>query len=398
MISSTEATRLILDHSFSPATERLPFRESLGRILAEDICADRDFPPFDRVTKDGIALNTEGFDFKKGLCEIETIIGAGEEQYRLQDSSKVVEIMTGAPLPLGTDAVVMYEHLEKNKSGIHLRTRVNSGQNVHPKGQDAKMGQRLIEKGRPIRAAEIGLFASTGHTEVNVYQWPKITLVATGNELVLPHQTPALHQVRISNVYTLQAALLEMGIPASIELIQDDKALLFKRLQTLLDQNDLLICSGGVSKGRFDFLPEIFPQLGILKVFHRVAQRPGKPLWFGSDNTKQKLVFALPGNPASTYSNFLLYVLPWLRKSMGLPPLNKTVDAGEEFQNNLPLTRHVRVQLSENKGTQIARLVQNNGSGDLVSLTDSDGLVTLQPNQIASKGSTLPFCPFKPQL
>lgn len=398
MISSAEATRLILEHTFSSRTEELPFGESLGRILAEDICADRDFPPFDRVTKDGIALNTDGFDFDKGLCRIEAVVGAGEEQYSLRDASMVVEIMTGAPLPKGTDAVVMYEQLEKNKNGIHLRSSVKRKQNIHPQGQDAKKGQPLLKKGRPIRAAEIGLLASTGHTTVKVYSWPRIVLIATGNELVLPHQTPDVHQIRVSNVYTLQAALKEIGVPAAVEILQDDKTILSERLQTLLKTNDVLICSGGVSKGRFDFLPDIFPQLGIQKVFHRVAQRPGKPLWFGFDKSKQKFVFALPGNPASTYSNFLLYVLPWLRKSFQLPTLERTVIAGEEIQNSLDLTRHIRVQLSEERNTTVAHLVKNNGSGDLVSLTEAQGLVSLLPGQTVPQGSPVPFCPFKPQL
>ena len=398
MINSEEALKLILTHTLPPEMERIPFGDSLGRILAEDICADRDFPPFDRVTKDGIALNSKEFDFEKGLCEIEAVVGAGEEQYHLQDSKKVVEIMTGAPLPMQTDAVIMYEQLEKNKTGIHLRTDVKSGQNIHAQGQDAKKGQVLLKKGRPIRAAELGLLASTGHTKVGVLKWPKIALVATGNELVLPDQIPALHQIRVSNVYTLKAALHDLGIPSQIEILQDDQKVLSERLQSLLSQNDVLICSGGVSKGRYDFLPEIFPQLGIEKIFHRVAQRPGKPLWFGADGSKQKLVFALPGNPVSTYTCFMLYVLPWIKKSLGLPACNNSICAGEDFQNKLDLTRHIRVHLVEEEGVQKAVEVQNNGSGDLVSLAHSAGLISLKPGQMVPSGSIIPYYPFKPEL
>jgi molybdopterin molybdotransferase len=398
MISAEKAHQLIEQHAILLPVEKIPFDQSLGRISAEPILADRDLPPFNRVTMDGIALNTAHFDFSNLQGKIEALRAAGEPQYTLQDPSKVVEIMTGSPLPINTDAVVMYEQLTKVGDTIQLKQQVKPNQNIHPQGKDAKKGQVLLDEGRVIGPAELGLLAAVGKTQLEVVRWPKIALLATGNELVAPHERPGAQQIRVSNVYSLQAALKQLGIPSTVHQLQDDAEQLKKNLKQLLESHDVLISSGGVSKGRFDFLPGILPELGIQKVFHRVAQKPGKPLWFGANAQGSKVVFALPGNPASTFANFLLYVVPWLRTSLGLKAQNKLMTLGEPLDNPTDLTRYLRVYLKTTNGRELAFLRQDNGSGDLVSLAQADGLISLSPGQSAGAGEFVPYCAIRPLL
>lgn len=398
MISTEKAHQLVQKHLLRLGTERVRFDQALGRVSAEPIRADRDLPPFDRVTMDGIALNTTHFDFNTQEGEIEALRGAGEVQYTLNDPKKVVEIMTGSPLPRNTDAVVMYEQIEKEGRAVRLQEEVKPFQNIHPQGKDAQKGQVLLEKGRVIGAAELGLLAAVGQTELEVIRWPRIALLATGNELVAPHALPEPQQIRVSNIYSLQAALKQLGIPSSVHHLQDDAEQLQKSLKRLIETHDLILSSGGVSKGRFDFLPDILPGLGVKNVFHRVAQKPGKPLWFGANTKENKVVFALPGNPASTFANFLLYVVPWLRSSLGLGAINSEVSLGEPLENTKELTRYLRVYLKTLNGTKQAFLRQDNGSGDLVSLALADGLITLSPGQKAGAGERLPYIALNLQL
>lgn len=398
MITPAEAHRLIFEHLFKPKKETLSFDKTRGRISAEPILADRDLPPFNRVTKDGVALNTASFDLINKAGEIETLRAAGDPEYQLINPEKAVEIMTGSPLPLGTNAVVMYEEVNREGERILLQEEVKPGQNIHPQGQDAKKGDVLLKAGARMGPAEIGLLASVGKTELQVYSMPKVAVVATGNELVLPHQNPAPHQIRMSNVYSLQAGLEELGIPCSVQIIRDDKELLRQDLAALLEQNDVLLCSGGVSKGRYDYLPEVLPELGIQKVFHRVLQKPGKPLWFGADKSQSKVVFALPGNPASTFSNFTLYVLPWLRKSLGLEGKAETVRMKEGFRNPSDLWRHIQVKLTSEQGQPKAELFTGNGSGDLVSLAQADGLISIPPKSTVEADESVPYQSFQLNL
>lgn len=398
MISTEKAHQLVQKHLLRLGTEKVRFDQALGRVSAEPIRADRDLPPFDRVTMDGIALNTTHFDFNTQEGEIEALRGAGEAQYTLNDPKKVVEIMTGSPLPRNTDAVVMYEQIEKEGRAVRLQEEVKPFQNIHPQGKDAQKGQVLLEKGRVIGAAELGLLAAVGQTELEVIRWPRIALLATGNELVAPHALPEPQQIRVSNIYSLQAALKQLGIPSSVHHLQDDAEQLKKSLKRLIETHDLILSSGGVSKGRFDFLPDILPGLGVKNVFHRVAQKPGKPLWFGANTKENKVVFALPGNPASTFANFLLYVVPWLRSSLGLGAINSEVSLGEPLENTKELTRYLRVYLKTLNGTKQAFLRQDNGSGDLVSLALADGLITLSPGQKAGAGERLPYSALNLQL
>ena len=232
-----------------------------------------------------------------------------------------------------------------------------------------------------------------GKTEIVVKKLPKICLISTGNELVAVNDIPKPHQIRQSNSHTLKAALLEENILADIIHIIDDKNTIKIALQNAIKQYDVLLLSGGVSKGKYDYLPEVFEEIGVEKVFHKVKQRPGKPFWFGSHKVSETTIFAFPGNPASTFANFHVYFKSWLNKSLGLSTTEINVILNEAFENTTDLTRFIRAKATIDSGRLIVSLIQGNGSGDLTSLSKANGFVLFEPNSINKVGAVVPFIP-----
>ena len=393
MIPFKEAMDLVLGCTTSFGEEKVSFNNAVGRILAEPIFADRDFPPFNRSTKDGIAINYAAIE--KGISEflIEGVSPAGGLQNNLVNTDACIEIMTGAVVPKNGDTVIMYEHIKIENNTAKLLKPVKKGQNVHQKGSDEPKGAVVLNAGLKIGAAEIGVLASVGKTEIVVKKLPKICLISTGNELVAVNDIPKPHQIRQSNSHTLKAALLEEHILADIIHITDDKNTIKIALQNALKQYDVLLLSGGVSKGKYDYLPEVFEEIGVEKVFHKVKQRPGKPFWFGSHKASETTIFAFPGNPASTFANFHVYFKAWLNKSLGLSTTEINVILNEAFENTTDLTRFIRAKATIDSGRLIVSLIQGNGSGDLTSLSKANGFVLFEPNSINKVGAVVPFIP-----
>ena len=316
MITVQEALSIILNHSQNFGIEEIPFLESVGRVLKEDIVADRDFPPFDRVSMDGIAINYRYFEQGVRNFTIEGIQAAGAVQKIMRSSENCMEVMTGAVLPKNTDTVIRYEDVEiVNGVATILEEHITLGKNIHSQGKDQHQGDLLIKQNKIISAAEIGVIASVGKSLVKVGVIPKVMIVSTGDELVEVHRVPSPHQIRRSNVFSLVSILEKFNIRAETSHITDQKDLLKEKVGNYLNEYDVLLFSGAVSKGKYDYLPEVLEELGVSKLFHRVAQRPGKPFWFGVKG--QKSVFAFPGNPISTYVNCLVYFYPWIANSIG---------------------------------------------------------------------------------
>ncbi len=263
-----------------------------------------------------------------------------------------------------------------------------------PKVAMKKAGAVLLERGTKITSAVIGVLASVGRAEVSVKKLPKICVISTGNELIEVADTPLPHQIRKSNSLSLYAALEKAKIVPTLFHWADDRQLIEKGLQEALAEYDVLMLSGGVSKGKFDFIPDALEVLGVQKVFHRVAQRPGKPFWFGIQEAQKKVVFSFPGNPVSTFANYHIYFLPWLAKSLGIGVDERTVIVDEPVQPHPHLTLFLQVQTEWQKGRLHAKLVQGNGSGDLVSLAKAHGfiLVSAGASEI-SKGTSSRFIP-----
>ena len=385
MITFDEAYKNVLQHTLDLGVETVELLRSNGRVLAEDVLADRDFPPFDRATKDGIAINYAAIARGVAGFRIEAIVSAGMPQQKLNDTNNCIEIMTGAVIPENADTVIMYEHLDIKDGVATLRNQVTNGQDIHRKGSDVISGTVLLDKNLRIGAAEIGVLAAVGKSEVMVKRLPKVCVISTGNELVEVSERPLPHQIRKSNTISLFAALQKQHIEAEQIHLQDDKESIHKELTHILKTYDVVMLSGGVSKGKFDFIPEVMESLKVKKIFHRVAQRPGKPFWFGTQEAQKTVVFSFPGNPVSTFANYHIYFLPWLRKTLSLQHNEIQVLLEESIEVKSPLTRFMQVKLENNKGVLWAIKVRENGSGDLTSLAHSDGFICLRPCETAYK-------------
>lgn len=382
-------------------TEYVPLEAATGRTLREMVLADRPFPPFDRVTMDGIAIYYDSYDRGQRIFGLEDVQAAGMPRMQLANLADCMEVMTGAVLPDLTDTVIPYEHLEITEhEGFKRFTIVKDavkGQNIHPKGADAPAGKILLQPGVRVGAAEIGVLATVGKSEVLVSKHPRTVILSTGNELVPVDAVPADHQLRMSNLHSLHASLLQTGISAEKIHLQDDQQHLEQYIRSILPQTDLLICSGAVSAGKFDHLPAALKACGMKEIFHKVAQRPGKPLLFGAF-PEGPVVFALPGNPVSGFMCFYRYVLPWLKACMQEQPGKQLFAALEEdVVLDKPMDYFLPVRLMPMPdGKHAAKPVPYNGSGDLASLLTADAFMELPAaQQEFGKGSLFPVWPFR---
>lgn len=395
MISVQEATSIILSHLWTSKAESIDVNRSAGRILAEPIFADRDFPPFNRASMDGIAIHFKSFQNGRRQFTIESTQAAGTPQLILKNPENCMEVMTGAIVPEGTDTVIRYEDIEiKNNIAKIIISDIAAGQNVHPQNQDAKKGQLLLSPGLKISPSEVALLASVGKSKVQVFSFPKIAIISTGDELVDIDQTPLPHQIRRSNDAALQSALLELGCPSNKFHLTDSKELLTNNLRNIFKDHELIILSGGVSKGKFDYVPEVLESLGVKKLFHQVSQKPGKPFWFGVSN--EQTVFALPGNPVSTYMCFYRYIKPWLMKSIGYELSTSQVILAKDFNFKPPLTYFLQVKIKNESGKLMAYPDAGGGSGDFANLKEVDGFIELPlEKSVLKAGEVFPYYPFR---
>lgn len=396
MISVEEATEIILSTLYKPESLIVPLDKAVGTYLAETVAADRDFPPFDRASMDGIAISAKVYGAGERKFTIDDIQPAGVPRKKLAGGAHCLEIMTGAMVPEGADLVVRYEEVEVS-DGIAtvLSEECYQGQNIHHKGVDVHQGDVLALPGTYLAPAEIALLASVGKSQVKVRRFPRAAVVSTGDELVDISETPERHQIRRSNSYALAAAFAQMGVAADIFHTPDQEERLRSDLERIIAGHELIVLTGGVSRGKFDFVPAILEELGVRKHFHGVAQRPGKPFWFGS-TPAGKTFFALPGNPVSTYMCFYRYIHPWLRKSMGgvIRPL--TACLSDDYSFMPPVTCFLQVKIGINGGKLVAEPVPGGGSGDFANLGQVDGFLELPPGPTLFRaGDVFPFIPFR---
>lgn len=402
MISAEEALQIILDNPLHLPSESVDLSKAVNRILVQDVLADRDLPPFDRVMMDGIAIRHQ--DWKNG-CRKFRITGiqkAGEESKTLENSQSCLEVMTGAMLPQNSDSIIPYEQVKvisekTEKFAILTDDPVLYRQSVHDKGIDRTSGDVLISKYAKISAAEIGVLATVGMQKVPVVAVPKIAVIATGDELVAVNQVPKPYQIRQSNVFSIQAALKQLNLGSDIFHLADEKSQLYDTLHDILAKYDVLILSGGVSKGKADYIPEVMNELGVDRLFHKVAQRPGKPFWMGVYQAK-KYVFAFPGNPVSTFIGFFQYFKPWLYKSLRAEPKHRfRAKLANDFLFKPQLTHFLLVRIEiTSEAELLAHPSQGGGSGDLAQLVSSDGYLILPASKSEfKKGEVYPLNLFR---
>ena len=383
MLSPGQADELIGRHLTCLPTVSLPLLQCAGAVLREDICAERDQPPFDRVAMDGIALHSAAVAAGQRRFRIQATQAAGEPALMLASAQHCIEVMTGTPLPVGCDCVVPVEQIAVADGTASLADglTVAPGQHLHPRGTDARQGERLLTAGMRLGPPQIALAAAAGKARVRVASQPMVAVLSTGNELIEPGEPILEHQVRRSNAYAIAAALELHGYPRiATEHLRDDAAELEARLKFHLETHDVLVLSGGVSMGKLDLVPQALESLGVRCIFHKVAQRPGKPLWFGMAPSGAA-VLALPGNPVSTAVCVSRYVLPALAAAQGLragPP--ELIALTEPFTVPAPLTFFLPVQrVTDVHGCCRARPKPTHGSGDFTALATTDGFVELPP-------------------
>jgi molybdopterin molybdotransferase len=362
--------------------ERLQLREGAGRILRQDVQAERDNPPFDRVCMDGIAIASSTFaDGAREFC-VQGTLAAGAPPMPLEDPSAAIEVMTGAVLPAGTDTVIPLEEYDLAAGRLTLKgeAAAEPWRNVQRRGSDSAPGVPMLTPGTRLGAAELAVVASAGLAEILVSRQPRIAVISTGDELVEPGLPIADHQIRRSNAYGVAAALQLHGHAEVLdEHLRDEEALMRERLAAILDSRDVLILSGGVSKGKFDYVPATLKALQVEEVFYQVAQRPGRPMWFGI-GPRGQLVFGLPGNPVSTLVCLRRYVLPALQAATGQVPRAPERLAMTEAMDGRKMTYFMPVQLEhQGDGASGGRPRLPHGSGDFLALAGTDGFVELPP-------------------
>jgi molybdopterin molybdotransferase len=395
VLSPAEAERAILAHAPRLPEITAPIEALTGAILREPIVASRDQPPFDRVTMDGVAFLAAEWRRGRRTFRIAGVQPAGAAPLALTDPTACIEVMTGASLPQGCDCVVPVEKISVRDGAATLADDVapTPGLNVHARGFDVRRGAHLLEAGVRIGPAEIAVIASNGLTQARVSRPPRIVVISTGDEVVEPGTPAADWQIYRSNAYAVANALNQWGFaPEGHEHLPDDPSTLRSRLRAHLDANDVLVLSGGVSMGRFDYVPQILAELGVSVVFHNVAQRPGKPMWFGVGPAGQA-VYALPGNPVSTLVCLARYVRIGLNAALGAPQARpEIVSLSETFEVKPALTCFVPVALMEAGERRIAEPRPTRGSGDFTSLVGTDGFVELPPGpRTMEKGTNVPF-------
>lgn len=384
MLTTTEAREAILAALPDFPSEKTPVGNANERVLRQIVRAERDQPPFDRVMMDGIAV---GFaDFRRGVRDypVQATQAAGDRVLSLQ-SGKCIEIMTGAALPENADCIIPVERIsvQNDIAIIEDGYAAKSRQFIHPRASDHAAGAHLLTPGKRISPMDIAVIASCGLTEIEVSRRPVIRVISTGNELVPPGTPIEPHQIRLSNGPAIQAMLRERGYTdCDHDHLPDDLDVLRERIAVHLADADVLILSGGVSMGKADFVPGALVELGVNVVFHKVSQRPGKPMWFGI-GPNRKAVFALPGNPVSALVCCRQYVIPALEAASAAtprPPEFAALAGDVTFEPDLTCFQPVRL-VSNAAGQVLAMPVKTNTSGDFTALSATDGYVELAREQ-----------------
>jgi molybdopterin molybdotransferase len=352
-------------------TQQLATLIATGRVLAEPITADRDYPPFARSARDGYA--TRAADVP-GELEIIGEVRAGEIFSGAIGPAQAVEIMTGAPLPEGADAVVMVEHTRRENNRVKIDRAMMPGENFNPRGAEARPGSLLLEAGRRLTYAEIGLLAMVGRQRVTVYRQPRVAILSTGDELVEVGETPREFQIRNSNAWSLASQVMRAGaVPEILPIARDDDEATRQLIERGLEA-DLLLLSGGVSAGKYDIVERVLADLGAKFFFDRVLIQPGQPAVFGRVN--EKFFFGLPGNPISTMVTFELFARVAIDRLSGvkqspLPLLRAKLTC--DFHHKAGLARFLPAQLSED-GSEITP-EKWQGSGDLAAVARANAFL-----------------------
>ncbi len=387
MISFDRAFEMMMSVARPLGTETVPLREACGRVLAQDVVCDVDMPPFDRAAMDGFACRSE--DAERDLEIIEEI-PAGYVPRKVIGPGQCARIMTGAPVPVGADRVVM---VEESKPGGEGRIRVDGARrasNISPKGEDVKIGDVVLCRGTILTGARMGvLCAAIGKPGVLVYRRAKVGLLATGDELVEPWEQPPPAGIRNTNSHQLSAQIHVMGAVAVYHgIVADRREELLAAARRAGAESDVLLVSGGVSAGVYDFVPGVLEEAGYRLLFQGVAMQPGKPLVFGTGSGG--VCCGMPGNPVATFVVFELMLKPFLYALMGHEYKARVIPAELESDVTLKRTGRQTTIPVVFTATGKVKLMEYHGSAHLHAIASADGLLVVPADTVElKKGSTV---------
>jgi len=379
MISIDQALEIINKQEIETTTKQVPLEESRGFCLAEDINSPFDLPSFNNSAMDGYAVS--------GISDSYQIIGeipAGNpDDYALQ-AGEAMRIFTGARVPKNTTAVVMQEKTSVDGSTLYLDDKVSEGQHIRQRGNELALGQKVFSSGHFISPAAVGLIGSLGRDRLKVFQKPEVRIISTGDELIPPGSPKSEGQIYESNSYALSAALHHFGFRCQERIhIKDDFSAIKTGIADFLNRSDVLLLSGGISVGDYDFVKQALAENRVSELFYRVFQKPGKPLYFG--RKKNTFVFALPGNPASSLTCFYIHVLPLLQKLSGATKtgLQRTlIPIGHDYENSFDRPVFLKANVEDQK----VSILNRQSSSMIHSMAMGNALVFLDGPQAIQKG------------
>jgi molybdopterin molybdotransferase len=386
MISFGQAFNIVMSTGFRTGTETISYTDSLNRILAEDIASDMDLPPFKKSSVDGFACRRT--DLGNDLEILETI-PAGNWPSKTVSTNQCSRIMTGAPVPDGADCVIMVEETEVVPSGKIRFSCDFKKENIANKGEDVRKGELVLRAGKKIRPQDIAVMASVGHILVTVSKMPLVAVISSGSELVEPNIIPGISQIRNSNASQLMAQIVRAGaLGKYYGIAADDEAQTLSIVEKAISENDMVLLTGGVSMGDFDFVPSVLERAGVNILFTRVAVQPGKPTTFGLHS--RSVIFGLPGNPVSSFIQFEMLVRPLLSKMMGCEwrPLSINMPMNEKFMRKFA----DKMALIPVKITDDACVspVEYHGSAHISALPEADGIISMPAGKkIFEKGEVV---------
>jgi molybdopterin molybdotransferase len=380
MTTADQALKIVLENVAPLGIERVSLLQALGRILAEEVHSPRDIPGFDNSAMDGYAVRAadvaSASEANPVRLEVLETVGAGMMPSRQVAAGQAVRTMTGAPIAAGADAIVPVERTRAEGNLVEVMATAQAGAFVRPRGEDLRRDELVMTAGKTLSPSDLGMLASLNRAMVDVWRRPRVAIVATGDELVDIDQVPTGAQVVNSSAYALAGAIREAGAePLMLKVARDRPEEVRARLAEAL-AFDVVLSTGGVSVGQFDHVKVVLDELGLRQLFHGVAQKPGRPLKFGTIGGRP--IFGLPGNPVSTMVCFYLYVRPALLKMggatrTGLPRV--AVRCATDIPVAANLTEFVRVRLELRAGEIFATPTGYQGSGVLSSLSRADALL-----------------------
>lgn len=401
MLTPQEALdRILTEAATTSEVEEVPLSEASGRVLARDVESDVDLPPFEKSAMDGYAVRLADFaSAAGGEVELE-VLGESKAGAPFEGpigDGQSVAIYTGAEAPADCDAVVMVEKTRREGDKVWISDEPFDRQNICAKGEDLSVGRVVLRAGRRLRPVDLSVLAAVGCEPVSVFRRPRVTILTTGDELVAPSERPGPGEIREGNTLHLAAMASAAGAEVvKVGLIADDEDALVAAFEEALEGSDALITTGGVSMGKYDLVGVALERVGAEKLFHKIAIKPGKPVWFGRRGSA--LVFGLPGNPVSCLVTHEVFVRPALARIGGCEPEVEERAAlgvwkGRDTRSN-PRQQNLPVLVEQSAaGVTELSMIRWNSSADVVALTTAQGLVVVPPNEVVREGDVVRYRP-----